>query len=142
MTVQQILQAKSRMLLSVRSHATVFEALAVMARHDVGALAVIDEGTLVGMFSERDYARKVILHGKSSRDLLVADIMSTPVLSVRPEDTVHQCMSLMTEKGIRHLPVVDDGRVVGMVSIRDIVGDIIADQDFTIEQLEHYISGQ
>ena len=141
MTVQQILQAKSRMLLSVRSHATVFEALAVMARHDVGALAVIDEGTLVGMFSERDYARKVILHGKSSRDLLVADIMSTPVLSVRPEDTVHQCMSLMTERRVRHLPVVDASGAIGMVSIGDVVKALLSDQAFTIEQLEHYIRG-
>ena len=141
MTVQQILQTKSRMLLSVRSHATVFEALAVMARHDVGALAVIDEGTLVGMFSERDYARKVILHGKSSRDLLVADIMSTPVLSVRPEDTVHQCMSLMTERRIRHLPVVDASGAIGMVSIGDVVKALLSDQAFTIEQLEHYIRG-
>ena len=112
------------------------------ARREIGAVLVVESGRLVGIMSERDYARKVILKGKSSQDTKVREIMTERVMYARPEQTVHECMALMTEKNIRHLPVVDEGRVIGMVSIRDIVSDIIADQDFTIEQLEHYISGQ
>ena len=140
-TVRQILQAKAGPILFVSPRQTVFDALTVMAEHDIGALAVLEDGQLVGMFSERDYARKVILHGKSSRELQVADIMSTPVLTVRPEDTVHACMALMTEHRIRHLPVVDATGPIGMVSIGDLVKSLLSEQAFTIEQLEHYIAG-
>lgn len=140
-TVHQILQGKSGSLLSISPSATVFEALTVMAHHDVGALAVLDDGQLVGMFSERDYARKVILHGKSSKELQVAEIMTAPVLSVRPEDTVGHCMALMTEKRIRHLPVVGASGAIGMISIGDVVKALLSEQAFTIEQLEHYITG-
>jgi CBS domain-containing protein len=140
-TVYQLLHAKSRPLLSVAPTATVFDALTAMATHDVGALAVIDQGGLAGMFSERDYARKVILHGKASREITVAEIMSTPVLSVRPEDTVRDCMTLMTDHHIRHLPVIDSTGPIGMVSIGDVVKALLSEQAFTIEQLEHYITG-
>ena len=141
MTVRHMLQTTSRPLLSISPKSTVFEALGVMARHDVGALAVLDDGVLVGMLSERDYARRVILHGKSSRDLLVAEIMSTPVVSVRPDEKVGVCMALMTEKRIRHLPVVDASGAIGMISIGDVVKFLLSEQAFTIEQLEHYITG-
>jgi len=140
-TVQQILHAKTGPLLSISPGATVFDALTVMAEHDIGALAVVDRGELVGMFSERDYARKVILHGKSSKEITVADIMSTPVLSVRPEDTVHDCMAIMTGNHIRHLPVAGAAGPIGMVSIGDVVKALLNEQAFTIEQLEHYIKG-
>ena len=140
-TVQQILHAKPGPLLSISPGATVFDALTVMAEHDIGALAVVDRGELVGMFSERDYARKVILHGKSSKEITVADIMSTRVLSVRPEDTVHDCMALMTGNRIRHLPVAGAAGPIGMVSIGDVVKALLNEQAFTIEQLEHYIKG-
>ena len=140
-TVQQILHAKPGPLRSVSPGATVFDALTVMAEHDIGALAVIELGELVGMFSERDYARKVILQGKSSKEITVGDIMSTPVLSVRPEDTVHDCMALMTSNRIRHLPVAGAAGPIGMVSIGDVVKALLNEQAFTIEQLEHYIRG-
>jgi CBS domain-containing protein len=141
MTVHQMLQAKSGPLLWISPHATVFDALTLMARHDVGALAVLDASALVGMFSERDYARKVILHGKSSKEITVDEIMSTPVVSVRPDDTVRDCMAIMTEHRIRHLPVLDASGAIGMVSIGDVVKALLNEQAFTIEQLEHYISG-
>jgi CBS domain-containing protein len=139
-TVQQILQAKSAPLLSVSPDTTVYDALTMMAHHDVGALAVLDHGELVGMFSERDYARKVILHGKSSRDLPVSDIMTESVVSVRPENTVRDCMALMTDRRIRHLPVLDGGRAMGMVSIGDVVHAMLSDQQFVIKELERYIT--
>jgi CBS domain-containing protein len=141
MTVHQMLQAKPGPLLSIAPEATVFDALTVMARHDVGALAVLDRGQLIGMFSERDYARKVILHGKSSKELQVADIMSAPVLSVTPQHTVRDCMALMTDRHIRHLPVVDASGAIGLISIGDVVKTLLSEQAFTIEQLEHYITG-
>ena len=140
-TVQQILHAKPGLFLSISPRATVFDALTVMAEHDIGALAVVESGELVGMFSERDYARRVILHGKSSKEITVADIMSTPVLTVRPEDTVHDCMALMTGNRIRHLPVAGESGPIGMVSIGDVVKALLNEQAFTIEQLEHYIRG-
>jgi CBS domain-containing protein len=139
-TVQQILRAKHGTLLSVSPDADVFDALATMARHDIGALAVLDRGLLVGMFSERDYARKVILHGKTSRDTPVSAIMTAPVLTVRPENTVQDCMALMTANHVRHLPVVDDVSVIGMVSIGDVVKALLSHQEFVIEQLQHYIT--
>lgn len=138
-TVRQVLRGKSEQLLSTPPHATVFEALTVMARHDVGALAVIDHGRLVGMFSERDYARKVILLGKASKELSVADIMTVTVVSVRQDDTVQDCMALMTDWRVRHLPVLGDDGVIGMVSIGDVVKVLLSEQEFVIEQLENYI---
>jgi IMP dehydrogenase len=131
-----------RNLVTVRPEQTVLEAIKVLAAEDVGAAVVMTGPNLVGILSERDYTRKVILHGRSSDSTRVEEIMTSKVVYVTPRNTTRDCMALMTEKGIRHLPVIDDARVVGIVSIRDIVGDIIADQDFTIEQLEHYISGQ
>jgi IMP dehydrogenase len=142
-TVSQLMQSKpGRSVVTVRPDQTVLEAIKVLAAEDVGAALVMKGPTLVGILSERDYTRKVILHGRSSDSTRVEEIMTSKVLYVTPRNTTRDCMALMTEKGIRHLPVLDDGRVVGMVSIRDIVGDIIADQDFTISQLESYISGQ
>jgi IMP dehydrogenase len=120
----------------------VLEAIKILARENVGAAVVMVGDRLAGIFSERDYTRKVILHGRSSDTTRVEEIMTSSVVVVNPRTHARECMALMTEKNIRHLPVVDQGRVIGMVSIRDIVSDIIADQDFTIEQLEHYISGQ
>ena len=142
-TVSQLMQSKpGRSVVTVRPEQTVLEAIKVLASEDVGAALVMKGTSLAGIVSERDYTRKVILHGRSSDSTRVEEIMTAKVVYVTPRNTTRDCMGLMTEKGIRHLPVVDDGRVVGMVSIRDIVGDIIADQDFTISQLENYISGQ
>ena len=142
-TVSELMQSKpGRALVAVRPDQTVLDAIKVLAAEDVGAAVVMRGPALVGILSERDYTRKVILHGRSSDATRVDEIMTAHVICVSPRSTARDCMALMSEKGIRHLPVLDDGRVVGMVSIRDIVDDIIADQDFTIEQLEHYISGQ
>jgi CBS domain-containing protein len=142
-TVTDLLRAKpSREIVSVRPEQTVLEAIKVLAEEDVGAAVVLSGQRLVGIFSERDYTRKIILKHRSSDTTRVEEIMTPNVVCVSPRTKLRDCMALMTERGIRHLPVLDDGRVMGMVSIRDIVSDIIADQDFTIEQLEHYISGQ
>jgi len=141
-TVAELLRTKpARNIVKVRPDLSVLEAIKVLASEDIGAAVVMNGDRLVGIFSERDYTRKVILKGRSSDSTRVEEIMTPNVITVTPRTKTRDCMAIMTEKTIRHLPVVDDGRVVGMVSIRDIVGDIIADQDFTIEQLEHYISG-
>lgn len=139
-TVQQMLHAKSGPVLSVTEHTTVYDALTVLARHDIGALVVLDHGRLAGMFSERDYARKVILHGKSSKELLVEEVMTRRVHSVGVADTVEHCMALMTDARIRHLPVVQDEAVVGMISIGDVVKATLDEQRFTITVLEQYIA--
>jgi CBS domain-containing protein len=142
-TVAELLRAKpARTIVKVSPEASVLDAIKVLASEDIGAAVVMTGDRLAGIFSERDYTRKVILKGRSSDNTRVQEIMTSNVVVVSPRTKTRDCMALMTEKSIRHLPVVDEGRVVGMVSIRDIVGDIIADQDFTIEQLEHYISGQ
>jgi CBS domain-containing protein len=141
-TVSDLLKAKPQRLISVRPEQSVLEAIKVLATEDIGAAIVMSGDNIAGIFSERDYTRKVILKGRSSDSTRVEEIMTPRVVCVNPRTGTRECMQLMTEKQIRHLPVVEDGRPVGMVSIRDIVGDIIADQDFTIEQLEHYISGQ
>ena len=138
-TVRQMLEGKAP-LVSITSADTVYDALASMARHDVGALIVIDEGQLAGVFSERDYARKVILHGKHSKELAVSEIMTAHVLCVGLDDSVEACMSLMTDKRIRHLPVVSGGAVVGVVSIGDVVKALLHEQQFMINQLERYIT--
>jgi len=139
-TVQQVLRAKSGPVLSVSPDATVYDALALMARHDIGALVVLEGDRLCGMFSERDYARKVILHGRSSRTMPVADIMTAEVVTVAPYCTVDDCMALMTDHRIRHLPVLDGDNVVGLVSIGDLVKAQLDEQRFVIAQLEHYIT--
>ena len=141
-TVSELLKAKPSRVVSVKPEDSVLDAIKVLARENVGAAIVMTGDRLAGILSERDYTRKVILHGRSSDTTRVEEIMTAGVIVVSPRTHCRECMALMTEKSIRHLPVVDQGRVIGMVSIRDIVGDIIADQDFTIEQLEHYISGQ
>jgi CBS domain-containing protein len=119
----------------------VLRAIEIMATRHVGALLVMHEGTLLGIISERDYARKVILKNRSSHDTPVSDIMSSPAVSVTPDDTVHHCMKLMTDGRFRHLPVVKSGRVVGMLSIGDLVKAVIQEQSEHIEQLERYIAG-
>ena len=138
-TVAQMLEGKAQRLLSVPPEATVYDALQLMAQADVGALVVLDGERLAGIFSERDYARKVILFGKSSKETLVREIMTEKVLCVRPDQTVDQCMALMTDKRVRHLPVLDHKRVTGVISIGDVVKEFISEQRFMIEQLENYI---
>jgi CBS domain-containing protein len=141
--VTELLKSKpARAVVAVRPEDTVLEAIKVLALEDVGAAVVISGGRLVGIFSERDYTRKIVLKGRSSESTRVEEIMTANVVCVSPRAKTRDCMALMSEKNIRHLPVVEEGRVVGMVSIRDIVTDIIADQEFTISQLESYISGQ
>jgi CBS domain-containing protein len=139
--LRQLLHSKSADVWSVTSTASVFEALQLMAGKNVGALLVIDDGTLVGIISERDYARKVVLKGKSSKDTLVKEIMTEKVVYVRPDESIEECMALMTEKHIRHLPVIDKGEIIGVISIGDVVRAVISDQKFIIAQLENYISG-
>jgi CBS domain-containing protein len=138
-TVRQLLDRKGRSIFSVDPDAPVLEAIRAMADHQVGALLVMQGEALTGIVSERDYARKVILRGRSSADTPVRDIMSSPVLTVQPDTTVDKCMQLMTDRHVRHLPVTDGGRVVGMVSIGDLVKAVIAEQRQQIEQLENYI---
>lgn len=139
--VRQMLQSKGSQVWSVEPDESVFKALEMMADKNVGALMVMKGDTLVGMFSERDYARKVILHGRASRDTAVRDVMSDHVVTVSPEKTMADCMVLMTERHIRHLPVVEQGRILGLVSIGDVVKAIISEQSFLIDQLQSYIQG-
>ncbi len=141
-TLKQLLASRTRPLAVVTPKDTVFHALTVMAQHDVGALLVLEGEQLVGIFSERDYARKIILQGKSSKETLVREIMSDRVAYVTPGTTLDECMALMTEKRFRHLPVLsEDGSVAGMISIGDLVKETISDQKFLIDQLERYIAG-
>lgn len=140
-TVKQVLAAKGYQLYTVSPETSVYDALQKMANEEIGALVVVDRDELVGILSERDYARKVILKGRHSRDTPVRDIMTANVVCVTSQTRVDACMSLMTEKRIRHLVVRDAARLSGVVSIGDVVKAIIEDQQFTIEQLEHYISG-
>ena len=138
-TVRQLLQAKGGQIYTIGPDARVFDALTLMAEREVGALVVTDGGRLAGIISERDYARKVILHGKSSHEMQVRDIMTAKVITVHPGQTVEECMALMTEKRIRHLPVTEGERLIGMLSIGDLVKEVIAEQEQTIKQLESYI---
>jgi CBS domain-containing protein len=140
-TVRQVLDRKGRAVHSIGPEASVFEALQKMADENVGALVVIEAGEVGGLLSERDYARKVILHGKSSKQMQVREIMSRRVVCVSLQQRMDSCMALMTENRVRHLPVLDNERLAGIVSIGDVVKAIIEDQQFTIEQLEHYIRG-
>jgi len=138
-TVRQLLERKGRAVFSVNPDDPVLEAIRQMAEHHVGALLVMKGGELAGIVSERDYARKVILHGRSSADTPVGQIMSSPVVTVALSQTVQECMQLMTERRLRHLPVLEDGKVVGMISIGDLVKAVMEEQQQTIEQLESYI---
>ena len=137
--VRQLLEGKGRAIFSVEPETAVLEAIRAMAAHHVGALLVMQGAKLAGIVSERDYARKVILMGRSSADTPVRDIMSSPVITVSLDDTVQRCMQLMTDKRVRHLPVVEGDKVIGMISIGDLVKAVIAEQQQQIEQLESYI---
>ena len=139
--IRQLLDVKGPTVWSIRPEASVLEAIKLMAEKEIGAVLVVKNGHPVGMLSERDYARKVILRGKSSDDTPVSDIMSSPVIYAQPKQTIRECMAVMTERRCRHLPVLDGEVLVGMISINDLVRDIIADQQFQISQLESYISG-
>ena len=139
-TVQQILNAKPAQILSVTENSSVLEALQFMMEKNVSALLIIDGRELLGIFTERDYARKIILHGKSSAETKIKEVMTADPITVLPSDTIELCMEIMTDKHIRHLPVKQHGEVLGMVSIGDVVKFIIADQKQTISQLESYIS--
>lgn len=138
-TVAQILKMKSAGVISIRPDVPVIDALKLLAEKDVGAVLVMDGPRLVGVFSERDYARKVSLKGKSSSDTPVSEIMTREVVVVTPAQTNEECMALVTEKRVRHLPVIDNGQVVGVLSIGDLVKDAISEQQFVIDQLERYI---
>ena len=140
-TVDQLLRAKGGQVFSVGPKDSVLHAIEVMATRHVGALLVMEQDSLLGIISERDYARKVILKKRSSHDTPVGDIMTAPAVTVTPDDTVHHCMEIMTERRFRHLPVIKAGRVVGMLSIGDLVKAVIQEQTERIEQLEHYIAG-
>ncbi len=138
--IDQLLENKGSQVWSIHPDASVLEALALMAEKHIGALLVIDDTGPVGVISERDYARSVVLKGKTSRDTRVREIMSTHVVCVTPDQTIEEGMALMTERRVRHLPVIDGGQVLGLVSIGDLVKSIISEQKFIIEQLEHYIN--
>jgi len=140
-TAHDILRSKGHAVRSVRPTDTVLAALGVMAEHDIGAVLVLDGERLAGIFTERDYARKVVLAGRSSKDSPVSAVMTAHVVCVAPQRSVDECMGLMTEKRVRHLPVVDHKRVVGVVSIGDLVKETIAEQQYTITQLQSYIAG-
>ena len=140
-TVRQLLRTKRTEIWTIGPRASVFEALQMMADKDVGALLVMDEGRLEGIFSERDYARKVALQGRTSRDTTVGELMTQTLYYVTPEQTVEECLALMTERHIRHLPVLDHAKLVGLVSIGDAVKYVIDDQELTIRHLENYITG-
>ncbi len=142
-TAAEILRTKSDpTVYSIVPTASVFDAVALMAQKGIGALLVMEGEDIVGIVTERDYARKVILMGRTSKETQVLVIMTTEVLYVRPGHTSEECMALMTENRLRHLPVIDNGKLIGLLSIGDLVKDIISDQRFTIEQLEHYIRGE
>ena len=141
-SVAQVLKSKPEQNVETIAPATsVFDAVRLMAEKNIGALLVMEGQTIAGMLTERDYARKIILMGRSSKETRVRDVMTSPVMYVRPDQTNEECMALMTDNRVRHLPVVDGGRLVGLISIGDLVKDIISEQKFIIEQLEHYITG-
>ncbi|MBB5015945.1 CBS domain-containing protein [Rehaibacterium terrae] len=139
-TVRQLLEEKERRLIAIAPEAAVLDAIRLMAEHGIGAVLVMEGGRLVGILSERDYARKVILQGRSSSSTTVREVMSAPVVTVTPDHSSDACMQLVTHERIRHLPVVEDGRVVGVVSIGDLVKAVIEDQQEEIQHLHRYIA--
>lgn len=139
-TVEQLLHEKGRHIWSIGPDASVYDAIALMAEQAIGALLVMDDIGMVGLISERDYARRVVLQGRSSRETAVHEVMTKRVVCARPDQTLEQAMALMTEKRVRHLPVIEDHQVIGLISIGDLVKSIISEQQFIIEQLEHYIT--
>ena len=141
-TVREILHVKGNDVWSISPDATVYDALTMMAEKEVGALLVLEGGHIRGIISERDYARKVILKGKFSKDVPVREIMIERVLYVRPSQTVEECMALMIDKRVRHLPVIEDGRILGIISIGDVVKALITEKEHLIEELENYIIGR
>jgi CBS domain-containing protein len=139
--VRHIIDQKGSQVWSVGPGDTVYDAIKLMADKDIGALMVVDDGKIVGIVTERDYARNVFLKGRGSPQTLVGEIMATNVACVTPDKSIEECMAIMTARMVRHLPVVNDGKLLGIVSIGDLVKSIISDREFVIEQLEHYISG-
>jgi CBS domain-containing protein len=139
--IKTVLGTKGHVIRSISPDASVFDALGLMAKFDVGALLVIEGDDLVGIISERDYARKVVLLGKASPDTSVKEIMTSDVVCISPQSTVGEAMAIMTDRASRHLPVIDNNKIMGVVSIGDLVKTIIRDQEFVIDQLEHYIHG-
>ena len=140
-SVRNLLQEKGNQVWTIGPSATVYEALELMAGKNIGALLVLGAGKVVGIFTERDYARKVVLVGRSSRTTTVGELMSSDVLYVGPDDSIEDCMALMTDKRLRHLPVLEEGKLAGIVSIGDVVKAIIHDREFRIRELERYITG-
>jgi CBS domain-containing protein len=136
-----VLDQKGHDVYFIHPDASVFDAIKMMAENNIGSLVVLDDGKLVGLIAERHYAREIILRGRTSRGTLVRDIMSKEVICARSDQPVEECMAVMTAKGVRHLPVLEHGRLVGIVSIGDMVKSVISDQKFMIEQLEHFIQG-
>ena len=140
-TIAQLLNAKGDQIWSVEPKATIFEALEIMSEKEIGALLVMEDGKLTGIFSERDYARKVILKDKSSKETPVGELMTKKVFYIDPQKTINDCMAMMTAKRIRHVPVIEDNQVMGIVTIGDVVNQIISEQEVTINHLENYITG-
>ena len=140
-TVKHVLDKKGHDVHFIHPGASVFDALRLMAEHNIGSLVVLEDDKLVGVITERHYAREIVLKGKTSQATLVRDIMSTKVIYTRPDQSVQECMAVMTARAVRHLPVLEHGQLVGIVSIGDMVNSVIGDQKFIIEQLEHYIHG-
>ncbi len=140
--VNQVLREKGTDVWTVTPDTPIYEALELMAEKNIGAVLVVEAGRLEGVFSERDYARKVVLHGRSSRDTLVKETMTSVIAYVGPGQSIDECMSVMTHKRCRHLPVLEDDRLVGLISIGDVVKSIITDLEFTVNQLENYITGR
>lgn len=139
-TISQFLEQSNRSIYAVTPTSTVREALEEMAKHNIGALLVLDGSSLAGIFSERDYARKVALKGKSSSDALISEVMTHKVITINTKHTIDQCMQIMTDNHIRHLPIVNDRRVMGLISIGDVVREMISYQKSMIDQLQSYIS--
>jgi CBS domain-containing protein len=142
-TAAQVLRSKAdKTIHTTTPAASVFDAVKLMAEKNIGSLLVMEGRTVVGLVTERDYARKIVLLARSSKETPVRDIMTSPVMYVRPDQTSEECMALMTENRVRHLPVMNDGTLIGVISIGDLVKDVISEQKFIIQQLEHYIAGE
>ena len=139
--IRNILQSKKQSIISVNPKNTVYEALEIMVQKNVGSILVMDEDKFAGIFTERDYARKLILQGKSSKETLIGEIMTLNPVTITPNFSIEDCMHLMTDKFIRHLPVIENNKLIGIISIGDLVKSIIEEQKFIIDNLEHYISG-